>query len=238
MTNLWDYSRLPPILVERINKRRREMIFDNVKKAVFIGAHTDDEMVAAGTLRKLVKNGVRVDMLAFSCAPIPGKSQEEAEKILGKEFARAMKAIGASFESFPPMDFDPRSFSKGEDEIRQILYDYTVEERPDIAFVLSPEDGHQAHAVVGKSAERVMKNRVPLVLRCHYPWNFINPGRRNFFVKLTQDEFEAKLAVIRAYKSQHFRYDYENLFTALARADGLATKNELVEAFEILYCIV
>jgi len=214
------------------------MIFDNVKKAVFVGAHTDDEMVAAGTLRKLVKNGVKVDVLAFSCAPIPGKSQEEAEKILGREFVKAMKAIGgASLKNWPPMDFDPRSFSSGEDEIRQILYDYTAREKPDIAFVLSPEDDHQSHAIVGKSAERVMKNRVPLVLRCHYPWNFINPGRRNFFVKLTSDEFETKLAVIRAYKSQHFRYDYENLYTALARVDGLATKNELAEAFEITYLI-
>ncbi|MFH1197510.1 MAG: PIG-L family deacetylase [bacterium] len=213
------------------------MIFDNVKKAVFIGAHTDDEMVAAGTLRKLVKSGIKVDVLAFSCAPIPKKSQEEAEKILKREFAKAMKAIGASFESYSLMDFDPRSFSKDEDEIRQILYDYIVKEKPDIAFVLSPEDDHQSHAIVGKSAERVMKNRVPFVLRCHYPWNFINPGRRNFFVKLAQDEFETKLAVIRAYKSQHFRYDYENLYTALARVDGLATKNELAEAFEITYLI-
>ena len=211
------------------------MIFDNVKKAVFIGAHTDDEMVAAGTLRKLVKNGIKVDVLTFSCAPIPGKSQEDTERILGREFAKAMKAIGTSFESYSPMDFDPRSFSKDENEIRQILYDYVVKEKPDIAFILSPEDDHQSHAIVGKSAERVMKNRIPLVLRCHYPWNFINPGRRNFFVKLTQDEFEVKLAVIRAYKSQHFRYDYENLYTALARVDGLATKNELAEAFEITY---
>ena len=213
------------------------MIFDNGKKAVFVGAHTDDEMVAAGTLRKLVKNGVKVDVLAFSCASIPGKSQEDTEKILEKEFAGAMKAIGVSSKSWPPMDFDPRSFSNGEDEIRQILYDYTVKEKPDVAFVLSPEDDHQAHAIVGKSAERVMKNRVPLVLRCHYPWNFTNPGRRNFFVKLTQDEFEAKIAVIRAYKSQHFRYDYENLFTALAKVDGSATKTELAEAFEITYLI-
>jgi len=213
------------------------MIFDNVKKAVFVGAHTDDEMVAAGTLRKLVKSGVKVDVLAFSCAPIPGKSQEDTERILGREFAKAMRIIGASFKSYPPMDFDPRSFSKDGDEIRQILYDYAVEEKPDIAFVLSPEDDHQSHAIVGKSAERVMKNRVPFVLRCHYPWNFINPGRRNFFVKLTPDEFETKLTVIRAYKSQHFRYDYENLYTALARVDGLATKNELAEAFEITYLI-
>ena len=42
------------------------MLFQNVKKAVFIGAHTDDEMICAGTLRKLVKSGVEVKVIAFS----------------------------------------------------------------------------------------------------------------------------------------------------------------------------
>ncbi len=213
------------------------MIFDNVKKAVFVGAHTDDEMVCAGTLRKLVKNGIEVKAIVFSCAPISGKVQKETESILKLEFDEAMRAIGVWFENRIIMNYDPRTLSNQEDEIRQILYDYTVKEKPDVAFVLSPEDDHQSHAMVGKSAERVMKNRIPFVLRCHYPWNFINPGRRNFFVKLTQDEFETKIAVIRAYKSQRFRYDYESLFTALARVDGAATKTELAEAFEIAYLI-
>jgi LmbE family N-acetylglucosaminyl deacetylase len=215
------------------------MIFNNVKKAVFIGAHTDDEMVAAGTLRKLVKSGVEVKMVIFSSAPIPGQMRvEDAYFVIKPEFEKAIRAIGILHDNCILKCYDPRTLPNQEDEIRQFLYDYTVKEKPDIAFILSSQDDHQSHAMVGKSAERVMKNRVPLVLRCHYPWNFINPGRRNFFVKLTQDEFEAKLAVIRAYRSQHFRYDYEELYTALTRADGLATKNELVEAFEILYCIV
>lgn len=213
------------------------MIFDNVKKAVFIGAHTDDEMVCAGTLRKLVKIGVEVKVVIFSCAPIPGKEKLDAENLLLLEFDEAMRAIGISSRNYIIKEYDPRTLPNQEDEIRQFLYDYTVREKPDLAFVLSPEDDHQSHAMVGKSAERVMKNRVPFVLRCHYPWNFINPGRRNFFVKLTPDEFETKITVIRAYKSQHFRYDYENLFTALVKVDGSATKTELAEAFEIAYLI-
>lgn len=213
------------------------MIFDNIKKAVFIGAHTDDEMVAAGTLRKLVKMGIEVQVIIFSCAPIPGKKQIDAENILKLEFKEAMRAVGVLPGNHIVMGHDPRALPRDEDDIRQILYDYTVKEKPDIAFILSPEDDHQAHAVVGKSAERVMKNRVPLVLKCHYPWNFINPGRRNFFVKLTQDEFKVKLEVIRAYKSQRFRYNYKGLYTALARVDGLVTKNKLAEAFEITYLV-
>ena len=213
------------------------MLFQNVKKAIFIGAHTDDEMICAGTLRKLVKNGVEVKVIAFSYAPIPNKSDVDNRNIIYSEFFTAMSAIGVPPRNFNLLNLDPRTFSSHEDKIRQFLYDFTVNEKPDLAFVLSPEDDHQDHSIVGKSAERVMKNRVPMVVRCHYPWNFINPGRSNLFVKLTTDEFETKLAVIRAYRSQHFRYDYENLFTSLTRANGLATKNELAEAFEIAYLI-
>lgn len=213
------------------------MLFQNVKKAVFIGAHTDDEMICAGTLRKLVKNGVEVKVIAFSCAPIPGKSFKDTRIILGLEFLRSMESIGISSENGHILRYNARTLPTHHDEIRQFLFDFTVDEKPDLAFILSSEDDHQDHAILGKSAERVMKNRVPMVVRCHYPWNFVNPGRSNLFVKLTPDEFETKLAVIRAYKSQHFRYDYENLFTALTRASGLATKNELAEAFEIAYLI-
>ena len=213
------------------------MLFQNVKKAVFIGAHTDDEMICAGTLRKLVKSGVEVKVIAFSCAPIPDKSLERTREIICLEFLKSMEAIGVLPGNRMALNYDARTLSTHQDKIRQFLYDFTVDEKPDLALILSSEDDHQDHSIVGKSAERVMKNRVPFVIRCHYPWNFINPGRCNFFVKLTSDEFKTKLSVIRAYKSQHFRYDYENLFTALTRANGLATKNELAEAFEIAYLI-
>ena len=213
------------------------MLFQNVKKAVFIGAHTDDEMICAGTLRKLVKSGVEVKVIAFSCAPIPDKSLERTREIICLEFLKSMEAIGVLPGNRMALNYDARTLSTHQDKIRQFLYDFTVDEKPDLALILSSEDDHQDHSIVGKSAERVMKNRVPFVIRCHYPWNFINPGRCNFFVKLTPDEFKAKLSVIRAYRSEHFRYDYENLFTSLTRANGLATKNELAEAFEIAYLI-
>ncbi len=213
------------------------MLFENIRKAVFIGAHTDDEMICAGTLRKLVKIGVEVKVIAFSCAPIPGVPFKKTREILCLEFLQSMKSIGVLPKNRRILDYDARTLPTYHDKIRQYLYDFTVYEKPDLAFILSPEDDHQAHAILGKSAERVMKNRVPMVIRCHYPWNFINPGRCNFFVKIAPDEFETKLAVIRAYKSQHFRYDYENLFTSLTRVNGLATKNEFAEAFEIAYLI-
>lgn len=213
------------------------MLFQNVKKALFIGAHTDDEMICAGTLRKLVKSGVEVKVVAFSCAPIPGESDKKTQEILRAEFSRSMDSIGVLPENGRILNYNARTLPTHHDEIRQFLFDFTVNEKPDLAFILSSEDDHQDHAILGKEAERVMKNRVPMVVRCHYPWNFINPGRSNLFVKLTPDEFQTKLAVIKAYRSQHFRYDYENLFTALTRASGLATKNELAEAFEIAYLI-
>ena len=213
------------------------MFFPNCKKAVFVGAHTDDEMIVAGTLRKLVKLGIEVNLLVVSYAPIPGLNKAETIAVVRPEFLNAMEHIGIAGKNVHVIGLDPRTMPDHQNEIRQTVYDFVEREKPDLAFILSNQDDHQDHAILGKICEAVMKNRVPAVIRCHYPWDFINPGRRNLFVRLSVDEFEAKLSVIRAYKSQHFRYDYENLFTAIVQANGLATKNKLAEAFEIAYLI-
>jgi LmbE family N-acetylglucosaminyl deacetylase len=148
-----------------------------------------------------------------------------------------MRAMGVRDGDFEVAGLEPRTMPGQQDKIRQLVFDLTEREKPDIAFILSSEDDHQDHATLGKACQVVMKNRVPNIIRCHNPWNFINPGRANLFVRLSPDEFEAKLAVIRSYTSQLFRYDYEGLFTAITQANGLATKNRLAEAFEIAYLI-
>jgi LmbE family N-acetylglucosaminyl deacetylase len=210
----------------------------NIKKVIFIAAHTDDEMIAAGTLRKFVKEGIIVKELAFSYAPIPDKTKKESRKIMKEEFLSATKIMGIPQNNLKVFDFEPRYLPNHENDIRQAIYEFTLTEKPDIAFILSPTDDHQDHAIVGRLSERVMKNRVPIIIRCHYPWNIINPGRNNLFVKLTPDEFKTKLAVIKIYKSQHFRYNYEKIYTALVQLNGLVIKNELAEAFEIVHLTI
>lgn len=206
--------------------------FQKIKKVAFLGAHTDDEMIAAGTLRKLVKAGCEVSVLALSCAAIPSKPREDVIKILYSEFVASMRVIGVN--DFEVLNFIPGTLPENQTQIRQVIYSLTERIKPDLVFVLSHEDDHQDHSFVGEACEVVMKNRVPNILRCHFPWNLV-PGKRNFFVPLEADEFDTKLNVIRAYKSQHFRYDFEDIFTNQARLDGQITKNGVpIESFEVV----
>ncbi len=209
------------------------MFFENLKKAVFIGAHTDDEMMVAGTLRKLVKVGVDVRVLIFSYAPIPGKTHQEAAEILRPEFIASMNHIGVRGDNFEVAGLDPRTMPDHQSQIRQRVYDFTEKEKPDLAFILSSTDDHQDHSILGKICQIVMKNRIPNIIRCHYPWNFV-PAFCNVVVPLTLDELETKFNVIRVYKSQLFRYDFESIFRSLTDLDGFTTKNPPAEAFEIL----
>lgn len=211
------------------------MFFQKLRKVVFLGAYTDDEMVAAGTLRKLVKAGCEVHVLVFSCAAIPNMIRVEAEGVLDSEFRNSMAEIG--IKKFTHLGYNPGTLDEHQTEIREVIYRFIERTKPDLAFILSHEDDHQDHSFLGEACEVVMKNRVPNILRCHFPWNFV-PGKRNFFVPLEVDEFNSKLNVIRTYKSQHFRYDFEDIFTNQARLDGQITKNTVpTESFEIVRLI-
>lgn len=212
-------------------------MLDAAKKVLFVGAHTDDEMIAAGTLRRLVKSGAEVFMRAFSSARIDGKSAEESYEILACEYADAMRVLGVPERNWQILGYETRTLPERCPEIRQELYDLVAAMRFDVAFIPSPEDDHQDHAVVGREAERVMKGRVGSIIRYQYPWN-LSPLEANLFVALSPDEIAAKTALIRAYRSQHYRYRYMELFLAAARLAGLSVKREYAEQFKIIRAVV
>src|SRR3989344_5165479 len=94
--------------------------FQKIKRAVFLGAHTDDEMVAAGTLRKLVKAGCEVHVFAFSFAAIPNKSRRYAIDTLRLEFFASMETIGV--KNFGVFDFNPGALLENQTKIHQDIF--------------------------------------------------------------------------------------------------------------------
>jgi len=209
------------------------MFLESVPSAVFIGAHTDDEMICAGTLHKLVKMGVDVKVMIFACARIDGVPEEKSKEILAAEFNKSMDILGVPSANRWLLNWETRKLPDSRNEVRQYVYDFVKTHRPDLAFILSPNDDHQDHSAVGEESERVMKGRVRMILRCQYPWNYKN-FNPNLFVTLTEDELKTKVGAINAYKSQTFRYNYCKLFEQQARADGLSIKEEIAEKFEII----
>lgn len=214
-------------------------MLSDVKRAVMFAAHTDDEMVCAGTLHRLARQGCEVHVVTFG----PAGTQQDpdgnrtAEETVYDEWVDAMRLIGVARPRCTLYRMTPsKSLHVRGQEVADYAFRYVNQFNPDVAFVLSPEDENPAHAEVGRQCERVMRGRVPLVLRCQFPWN-LSYGRRNVYVRLSPEDLDVKRKVIEAYKSQAFRYDY-SMFLDYARADGKSVKAEACETFELVRGVV
>lgn len=213
-------------------------MLNGIKKAIFFGAHTDDEMVCAGTLHRLVRQGTELHMVAFAPAAIESDRLGGlmSIRVVEKEWYQSVKVIGAQQNSFlchsPSVDLSP--FRQ---QICQYIFDLCESVKPDCVISLSPEDENTAHRIVGEECDRVIRGRVPLFIRCQYPWNF-SIGKHNLFVELGSHDIESKVRVIECYQSQKFRYNYLGLFMAQATADGLSAKVGTAEKFEIVRAVV
>jgi LmbE family N-acetylglucosaminyl deacetylase len=213
-------------------------MFKAGSKVVFFGAHTDDEMICAGTLHRLTREGCRVVVRTFATAATINdrKGGVDSQLTTRHEWYTALSIIGASqvhsflYETLTPSaDFQPHR-----QYIADQVFNFCEDEKPDVAFILSPEDENTAHRIVGEECERVMRGRVGTVIRCLFPWNY-GIGRPNLFVKLEPEDWNAKVEVINAYGSQKFRYNYLEMLSDYTRADGQSVKaGRPCEKFEVI----
>jgi LmbE family N-acetylglucosaminyl deacetylase len=191
-------------------------------------------MVCAGTLRRLVEQGVEVHVVAFSPAATVRDRRGTRWDVVLPEWNEALDIIGVAEGNRDFVGMTPTTNLPGRgEEICQYIFDFCERWQLDVAFILSPEDENTEHAVVGREAERVMRGRVPTVVRCNFPWNY-STGRPNLYVTLSEEDLEVKRRVICTYKSQQFRYNYEDMLLAYARGDGLSIKSQHAEKFEII----
>jgi LmbE family N-acetylglucosaminyl deacetylase len=222
-------------------------MIDGLRKVVAFFAHSDDEMIAAGTFHRLARQGCDVDIIAFAYAAVEedrkgyGSTETKNYKLLDTtvqihdEWKKSASLIGAKNHCRalkPSCDFQPHRQT-----ICQYVFDYCEQEKPDAVFTLSPDDENTAHSIVGVECERVTRGRVPIHVRCQFPWNY-SIGRPNLFVKLDESDVQCKRDVINAYQSQKFRYDYEEMLMAAVRLDGLSVKAEYAEKFELVRGVV
>lgn len=215
----------------------------NAKKVVFFCAHADDEVIAAGTLRRLSQQGADVDVVAFGPCAVEDDLEggERSATVAHEEWYRSLGCINAT----PAIDpvhgwrqFAPSKTLAGRgQQIADYMYNTIAKWRYDAIITLSPHDENPAHAVVGVQAERVARGRVATLIRCHYPWNY-SYGHCNLFVQLEPEHLEVKRKVIQCYQSQRFRYDYETLLMHQVIADGLSVKVPAAEKFELIRSVV
>lgn len=215
-------------------------MLEQLKRVIFFGAHTDDEMIAAGTLHRLVQAGCEVQVVTFAPAAIETDRTGgfASSAVTRHEWWVAMDAIGVDPDHCWFLDLIPSAeLPRHAQLICQYAYDHCEKHKPDAVITLSPDDENTAHAVVGREVERVLRGRVPVALRCQFPWNF-SLGRPNLFVSLDEACLEVKRQVIDAYESQRFRYRYHEMLMAYAMADGASVKVLAAEKFELLRAVI
>lgn len=202
------------------------------KKLIVLSPHPDDaEFSSGGTLNKFINEGSEVYNLIFS--PCNKSLPEHLEKNhLFIEADNAGAKIRIKKENIIKYNFPVREFPSYRQDILEELIKVKKTLNPDLVLMPNSNDVHQDHHVIYEEGLRAFKTT--RILGYELPWNNIKTTH-NYFVELSNENLEAKLAAIAEYKSQNFRgYKKNDYFLYLAKIRGLQMNVPLAEAFELI----
>jgi len=185
-------------------------MFKDIKKALVISPHPDDETLGVGgTIKRLSREGVEV-YVHFISGHLPPLYPKDSFEITMKEATDAMDLLGVagySFAKIPATQISKLEVSK----LNNILSDYMKTINPDIVFLPFP-DRHIDHKTIfdsGMVVTRPVGKKYPKVVVCYETlsetyWNapHIEPNfTPNFFVDISQT-IDIKLSALEIYQSQ------------------------------------
>lgn len=116
------------------------------QKALFIGAHPDDnESCAGGTMILLQNQGCRVVSVYLTSGErgIQGVSLDEAATIRRGELVEACRVMGVNYRLMTQIDGQCEVNAQRYQEMLQLI----EEEKPDVVFTHWPIDSHRDHRV-------------------------------------------------------------------------------------------
>jgi len=178
-------------------------------KALFIGAHTDEEVCFAGTIQTYAAKFY----VAFSTC---------GHTDLKKEFDAACDVLDVNSVASTLI---VRSFN------RQAIADFLYEQQLkfDCLFTHSVNDIHPDHKIVAEESIRVWKKSLFTYIG---PWN--GAEQSNYFVELSEAQLEKKIQALKCYKSQaHRPYMSEEFIRSQARYNGVRCGKLYAESFKI-----
>ena len=200
-------------------------------RALVLGAHIDDEFGCAGTIVRLVEEGVEVHLAAFSPA-VESVPEGFAPDVLSHEVFDALDVLGIPHERYRQFDYPVRHFPAHRQEILEELIRLRSDIQPDLVLVPAMADIHQDHGVMAREGLRAFKHVT--VLGYEMPMNTV-AFEHSCFVSLEERHLEAKLAHAAAYPSQARRPYFEPAaIRSLATVRGLQINQAAAEAFEVI----
>ena len=197
--------------------------------------HTDDEFGCAGTIARMVREGVEVRYLALSRCEESVPSGLPIDT-LERECRRCVGTLGLPPSHIDVRRFRVRTFPAQRQEILELLVEYRNRLGPRTVLVPSCSDVHQDHEVVAREAFRAFKHST--VLGYELPQNLPNfPATA--FVRLEAADLDSKCAALAQYGSQRFRrYASTEVIRSIATVRGMQSATEYAEAFEALRVVV
>jgi N-acetylglucosamine malate deacetylase 1 len=200
-------------------------------RALVLGAHTDDEFACAGTIARMIEEGVEVHYACFSSAEGSIPDGYDAD-VLKREVRAAIEVLGIEEERFRLYDMPVRRFPAHRQEILDELVLLRRELEPDLVLLPSTNDIHQDHATIADEGVRAFKHST--VLGYEHPQNTIE-FRHACYVRLEERHLQTKIRHAATYRSQQFRaYLAPEVIRSLATIRGLQINHPAAEAFEVI----
>ena len=202
-----------------------ELKLENVKRILFIGAHSDDiEIGCGGFLLKYAQRfaplGIALDWVVCSGSG----SVREAEAQAGFEVFGA----GINDKTFRILDFEDSLMLNDRQRMKQALMNLP---EPDLVFTHYMQDRHQDHAFVAEMTHNAFRKSMVLEYEIiKYDWDLGNP---NCFVTHDGNTIDRKAALlVQTFGSQRGKdwFDAET-FTAMARVRGVQCHAHYAEGF-------
>ena len=209
---------------------------NRISKVLVLAPHTDDgELGAGGTIHRFVNEGREVHYAAFSTAE---ESVPEGfpPDVLKTEVRAATKALGIPESQLHIRSYAVRKLNYVRQEILEDLVSLKRRLAPDLVFMPSMNDLHQDHETVAKEGLRAFKDTC--ILGYELLWNNLN-FNTSCFVKLTQNNVEAKSQALSRYASQAGKdYMTREFIFAHAKTRGVQARALYAEAFEAVRWII
>lgn len=204
------------------------------ERALILAPHTDDaELGCGGTISRLIDEGVKITVAAFSTACeslLPGTDPDA----LSKEFHEAMSVLGVPERDRLIFDYPVRKFPALRQDILEDLIRIRGRLNPDLVLVPAGSDVHQDHHVLFEEGVRAFKH--VSVWGYEMPWNQIAFSAQGF-VRLTAAHLGRKWDAMRCYRSQiekNVCYFTQDFIESLARVRGAQIRAEYAEAYEVI----
>lgn len=201
------------------------------RRALVLGAHTDDEFGCSGTIARLIDQGTEVHYAVFStCAEsLPPGFPVDA---LDREVRRATRVLGIPEHRLYVKNYPVRHFPTHRQSILEEMVVLRKQVAPDLVLLPALSDVHQDHQVIAQEGRRAFKGRS--VLGYELPMNTIS-FRHACFVAISHDQLQRKIDSMSQYETQKGRpYMNEEFLRGLAKVRGVQAGAELAEAFEAI----